>query len=104
MDIIETENKHTSGLYTKQPIIIVRGEAASLWDADGVEYIDCAAGHGVANLGHAHPKVAAAIAQQSTQLRRILRDSAPDVRHDLHQNIAHAFVHRQHPVIMARDC
>ena len=68
MDIIETENKHTSGLYTKQPIIIVRGQGASLWDADGNEYIDCAAGHGVANLGHAHPKVAAAIAEQSTQL------------------------------------
>jgi LysW-gamma-L-lysine/LysW-L-ornithine aminotransferase len=68
MDIIATENKHTSGLYTKQPIIMVRGQGASLWDADGQEYIDCAAGHGVANLGHAHPKVAAAIAQQSTQL------------------------------------
>lgn len=68
MDIIETENKHTSGLYTKQPIIMVRGQGASLWDEDGVEYIDCAAGHGVANLGHAHPKVAAAIAEQSTQL------------------------------------
>jgi acetylornithine/LysW-gamma-L-lysine aminotransferase len=68
MDIIETENKHTSGLYTKQPIIFVRGQGALLWDTDGNEYIDCAAGHGVANLGHAHPKVAAAIAEQSTQL------------------------------------
>jgi LysW-gamma-L-lysine/LysW-L-ornithine aminotransferase len=68
MDIIETENKHTSGLYTKQPIIFVRGQGASLWDVEGIEYIDCAAGHGVANLGHAHPKVAAAIAEQSTLL------------------------------------
>ncbi len=68
MDIIETENKHTSGLYTKQPIIFVRGQGALLWDTEGNEYIDCAAGHGVANLGHAHPKVAAAIAEQSTQL------------------------------------
>ena len=68
MNIIESESKHTSGLYTKQPIIIVRGQGASLWDVDGNEYIDCAAGHGVANLGHAHPKVAAAIAEQSTQL------------------------------------
>ena len=68
MDIIDTENKHTSGLYTKQPIIMVRGQGASLWDAEGNEFIDCAAGHGVANLGHAHPKVAAAIAGQSTQL------------------------------------
>ena len=68
MDIIDIENKHTSGLYTKQPIIFVRGQGALLWDTDGNEYIDCAAGHGGANLGHAHPKVAAAIAEQSTQL------------------------------------
>jgi LysW-gamma-L-lysine/LysW-L-ornithine aminotransferase len=68
MDIISAENKHTSGLYTKQPIIIVRGQGASLWDINGNEYIDCSSGHGVANLGHAHPKVAAALAEQSTQL------------------------------------
>ena len=68
MDIMTVENQHTSGLYTKQPIVFVRGQGASLWDVDGIEYIDCAAGHGVANLGHAHPKVAAAIAEQSTQL------------------------------------
>lgn len=67
-EIFEVESKHTSGLYTKQPIIFVRGQGASLWDIDGVEYLDCAAGHGVANLGHAHPKVAAALAEQATKL------------------------------------
>ncbi len=66
--IIEIENKHTSGLYGKQPIIFARGQGASLFDIDGVEYLDCAAGHGVANLGHAHPKVAAAIAEQAGTL------------------------------------
>ena len=67
-DIFTLESQHTSGLYTKQPIIIVRGQGASLWDIDGNEYIDCSSGHGAAKLGHAHPKVAAAIAEQSTQL------------------------------------
>src|SRR5258706_470597 len=66
--IMEIENKHTSGLYGKQPIIFVRGQGAALFDIDGVEYLDCAAGHGVANLGHAHPKVAAAIAEQAGTL------------------------------------
>ena len=68
MDVIAAENKHTSGLYIKQPLIIVRGQGASLWDKNGNEYIDCSSGHGAASLGHAHPKVAAAIAEQSTQL------------------------------------
>lgn len=68
MNIIETENKHSSGVYAKQPLVIVRGQGALLFDSNGGEYIDCAAGHGVANLGHAHPKVAAAIAEQATRL------------------------------------
>ena len=67
-EIMQIEQAHTSGLYGKQPIVFVRGKGASLFDIDGVEYIDCNSGHGVANLGHAHPKVAAAIAEQSTKL------------------------------------
>ena len=68
MNIIDIENKHTSGLYTKQNFAIVRGQGATLWDSEGNEYIDCSSGHGVANLGHAHPKVAAAVAEQATKL------------------------------------
>jgi LysW-gamma-L-lysine/LysW-L-ornithine aminotransferase len=88
MDIIESENKHTSGLYTKQPIIMVRGKGAILWDADGNEYIDCAAGHGVANLGHAHPKVAAAIAEQSTLLVTLFETFYNDKRAALMEKIS----------------
>jgi acetylornithine/LysW-gamma-L-lysine aminotransferase len=87
MDIIASENKHTSGLYTKQPIIFVRGQGASLWDADGNEYIDCNSGHGVANLGHAHPKVAAAIAAQSTQLVTLFETFYNDQRAALMEKI-----------------
>jgi acetylornithine/LysW-gamma-L-lysine aminotransferase len=67
-DIFEIENQYTSGLYSKHPIAIVRGQGASLWDSEGREYIDCMAGHGVANLGHAHPEVAQAIAEQACTL------------------------------------
>ena len=88
MNIIESESKHTSGLYTKQPIIIVRGQGASLWDLDGNEYIDCAAGHGVANLGHAHPKVAAAIAEQSMQLVTLFETFYNDKRAALMDKIS----------------
>lgn len=67
-EIMEIESKHTTGLYNKQPIVFARGQGASLFDIDGVEYLDCAAGNGVANLGHAHPKVAAAMAEQAGTL------------------------------------
>jgi acetylornithine/LysW-gamma-L-lysine aminotransferase len=79
-EIIELENAHTSGVYAKQPIVFVRGQGALLWDADGNQYIDCAAGHGVANLGHAHPKIAAALAAQSARLITLFETFPNDQR------------------------
>jgi acetylornithine/LysW-gamma-L-lysine aminotransferase len=66
--IIGLENAHTSGVYPKRPLAIVRGQGARLWDADGRAYIDCVGGQGAANLGHANPVIAAAIAGQAQQL------------------------------------
>jgi len=62
------EQKHTSGVYRKGGLTIVRGEGALLWDEQGNQFIDCVGGQGAANLGHAHPKIAAAIATQAQTL------------------------------------
>jgi acetylornithine/LysW-gamma-L-lysine aminotransferase len=67
-EIMALEAAHTSGVYPKRPLAIVRGQGARIWDADGNEYIDCAGGQGAANLGHAHPAIVAAISQQAAQL------------------------------------
>jgi acetylornithine/LysW-gamma-L-lysine aminotransferase len=67
-EIIALESAHTSGVYPKRPVAIVRGAGARLWDADGREYIDCVGGQGAANLGHANPAVAAAIRAQAERL------------------------------------
>jgi len=42
----------------------VRAENATLWDANGKEYIDFAGGIAVLNTGHLHPKVKAAVSAQ----------------------------------------
>jgi acetylornithine/LysW-gamma-L-lysine aminotransferase len=68
MDIKALESQHTSGVYAKRDVVIVRGKGALLYDDQGREYIDCVGGQGVANLGHAHPAVAAAIAAQAETL------------------------------------
>ncbi len=68
MTIQDLENQFTSGLYTKRPIAIVRGDGAHLWDSDENEYIDCVGGQGAGNLGHANPAVAAAITEQAKTL------------------------------------
>ena len=67
-EIVMVEDAHTSGAYPKRPIALVRGQGARVWDADGRDYIDCIAGHGVASLGHCHPAVTAAIQEQAEML------------------------------------
>lgn len=68
MNIIELENLHTSGVYPKREIAIVRGKGAKVWDEKGREYIDCTGGYGVASVGHSNPHVAAAIREQAERL------------------------------------
>lgn len=86
-EIIDVETKHTSGTYAKQPLVIVRGQGASLFDANGEEYLDCSSGHGVANLGHAHPKIAAALYQQASTLITLFETFPNDKRAELMKKI-----------------
>jgi acetylornithine/LysW-gamma-L-lysine aminotransferase len=62
---MDIENAHTSGVYPKRPLTIVRGEGAYLFDDAGNRYIDCVGGQGAANMGHAHPAIVAAIQEQA---------------------------------------
>jgi len=87
-DFYEIETQYGAGVYAKQQLSIVRGQGASLFDADGVEYLDCTSGHGVANLGHAHPKVAAAIAEQASTLITLFESYPNDKRAALMQKMA----------------
>ena len=66
--IISWESQYDSGVYGKQPIVLVRGQGAHIWDEDGTEYIDCIGGHGALNLGHGHPAVLEAIQAQLQQM------------------------------------
>ncbi len=52
--------------FYRDPVHLVRGAGARLWDAEGREYID--AYNNVAHVGHAHPKVVEAIAEQAATL------------------------------------
>jgi acetylornithine/N-succinyldiaminopimelate aminotransferase len=54
--------------YARLPIAFSRGEGAYLWDTQGNKYLDALAGLAVTGLGHAHPKVTAAIAEQAGRL------------------------------------
>ena len=68
MNAMERERRFGLELFPKRDLTIVRGEGAILWDDRGKAYIDCTAGVGVANMGHANPDVAKAIADQARTL------------------------------------
>ena len=68
MSYADIEKKFAFELYPKRDITLVRGQGATVWDDTGKSYIDCTAGVGVANVGHANPQVAKAISDQAETL------------------------------------
>ena len=68
MNILSTEQRYAFEVFPKRALAIVRGEGATLYDESGRAYIDCAAGVGVASIGHANPDVARAIGDQAKTL------------------------------------
>ena len=87
-DLIAAENAHTSGLYTKRGIVLVRGDGATVYDSEGREYIDCVGGQGTANLGHGNAAVANAIAQQARTLASCTELFYNDRRAELYEVLA----------------
>ncbi|HEY8807818.1 MAG TPA: aminotransferase class III-fold pyridoxal phosphate-dependent enzyme [Candidatus Limnocylindria bacterium] len=85
---IARESAHTSGLYQKRDLALVRGDGALVWDDTGREYIDCVGGQGSGNLGHANPAVADALATQARTLSFCTELFYNDRRSDLYDRLA----------------
>ncbi|MEN6593105.1 MAG: acetylornithine transaminase [Methanobacterium sp.] len=67
-EIRALDKKYVMQTYGRQPLALKKGSGAVVWDVEGNSYIDCLAGIAVNNVGHAHPKVAEAIAEQAKEL------------------------------------
>jgi len=57
--------------YARLPVTFVSGQGSELWDVDGKRYLDFLGGLAVTSLGHSHPVVAEAIAQQARTLQHV---------------------------------
>ncbi len=57
--------------YAEPPVTFVRGAGSELWDSDGKRYLDFLSGLAVTSLGHAHPAVADALAEQARTLLHV---------------------------------
>lgn len=66
--LIESADRHLLHNYKQQPVVLTRGEGTHLWDVAGNRYLDMTAGIAACPLGHAHPRLAEAVAAQARRL------------------------------------
>ena len=67
-DVKALESQYVLQTYRRQPVVFERGEGMRLYDDSGRAYLDFLSGIGVASLGHAHPRIARALADQAATL------------------------------------
>ncbi len=68
MNIKQTADQVIARTYARYPLALVKGDGCTLYDDQGKAYTDFIAGIAVCNLGHAHPKLVAAMAEQANTL------------------------------------
>src|SRR5512147_2244884 len=66
--LLSLANTHLYPNYQRPAFVLSRGQGAELWDVEGRRYLDLCAGIAVTSLGHAHPRLVKAIAEQAAQL------------------------------------
>lgn len=65
---IELEDKYGAHNYHPLPVVLERGEGVFVWDVEGKQYFDFLAAYSAVNQGHCHPKIVAALIEQSQKL------------------------------------
>jgi acetylornithine aminotransferase/acetylornithine/N-succinyldiaminopimelate aminotransferase len=79
--LLEWSARYHTPNYGRVPICLVRGDGVRVWDSDGREYLDFAAGIAVVGLGHCHPRVTGAIREAAATLIHVsnLYHTAPQI-------------------------
>lgn len=67
----DLESQYVMHTFARKPVKLVSGSGMKVVDDEGKEYVDFIAGIGVNCLGHCHPKVAGAIAEQAQRLMHV---------------------------------
>ena len=65
---IQPASPHVMNTYGRLPIALSHGQGCRVWDVNGKEYLDGLGGIAVNTLGHAHPKLVAALQEQVGQM------------------------------------
>ncbi|PKN38313.1 MAG: aspartate aminotransferase family protein [Deltaproteobacteria bacterium HGW-Deltaproteobacteria-2] len=70
-EIMASANEYIMNTYKRFPIVLVKGSGVKVWDVNGKEYLDFAAGIAVCSLGHSHPQIIAAVKEQIEKLTHV---------------------------------
>ncbi|MEN8772816.1 MAG: acetylornithine/succinylornithine family transaminase [Akkermansiaceae bacterium] len=68
MTTTEKTKQYVLETYGRFPLTVARGQGTKVWDERGREYLDFCSGIATCSLGHCHPALTRAIAEQSTSL------------------------------------
>ncbi|MGB5817835.1 MAG: ornithine--oxo-acid transaminase, partial [Saonia sp.] len=67
-EAIALENKYGAQNYHPLPVVLTKGEGVYVWDVEGKKYYDFLSAYSAVNQGHCHPKIIAALKEQSENL------------------------------------
>lgn len=79
---------HLMPNYARQPIVFNKGSGVYLWDSNGEKYLDVLSGVAVCALGHSHPALSAAIADQAATLIHTSNHYSIDLQSQLADKLA----------------
>lgn len=70
-ELVDAAKSAALGNYNPAPIVLTRGAGRRVWDVEGRTYLDLCAGIAVLSVGHSHPVLADAIAEQARRLMHV---------------------------------
>jgi ornithine--oxo-acid transaminase len=67
-DYMNLEDQHGAHNYHPLPVVLEKGKGIYMWDVEGKKYFDFLSAYSAVNQGHCHPKIVAALVEQSEKL------------------------------------
>ena len=87
--VVNTERRLFAPGVRRWPLALARGEGSRVWDVEGREFVDLTAGWGVTSIGHCHPALADAIAEQARTLMQTTNVVYSEPQLELAERLVH---------------
>jgi ornithine--oxo-acid transaminase len=67
-NFVDLDDRYGAHNYKPLDLVVERAEGVWLWDVDGNRYLDCISAYSAVNQGHCHPRIHAALLEQSSRV------------------------------------